>query len=367
LKTGCDNEPDPCTRCLKANVECLRKPRTEAERARNREKRQLQEFELGMVEDSSEEDDFSTWSEGQQDLENPLEHIDFRGNRSGPRFISPPPIQRKPAQQLVQEDYTSRGSRMPQNREDTDPDTTSHGDHPATSPEAHPRLLSRSLTGVRSRTNTSTPQDARWRHETSNDPNASWQAINYQRKSMVNTTPKSAKLSFQKSLGSGQRPLLDFWGARESRPPFENPQKRGNSALEHITQENHSKKPRVDVGHAETSLPLDMRMNTLFSVSLNGDKPGRAKQRRLGECKNMTALFAEVTKGWEDEGVDEENCYIEVTYRWKQVADNGQVAYLERDQGPGLERVYHEIRENPCWQYDADPWCVIDLKICQEY
>lgn len=41
-------------------------------------------------------------------------------------------------------------------------------------------------------------------------------------------------------------------------------------------------------------------MTAMLSVSLNGDKPGRAKQERLGDCKSMAALFAEIARGWKN-------------------------------------------------------------------
>ena len=124
---------------------------------------------------------------------------------------------------------------------------------------------------------------------------------------------------------------------------------------------------RISPSAVEASLPRDMRQNTILSVSLNGNKPGKAKQKRLGDCKNMATLFAEIARGWESEGVDEEDCYIEVTYDWKSETDERRTVHLERDYESGLQDLYDEIKKNPCWDYEADAWCIINMKICQKY
>ena len=201
----------------------------------------------------------------------------------------------------------------------------------------------------------------------SSPPNPFRRPDNHQWDGMVNTTPKALKSGIQKSPGSGERPLLDFWGVEKRKNPFEAPRQRVSSTVGHAGEEGGIKKPRIAPNPVETSLPRDMRMNTMVSVCLNGDKPGRAKQKRIGDCKSMESLFAEMARGWNDEGVDEENCYIEVTYDWKSETDEGRVAYLERDDESGLGDLYHEIKENPCWDYEADAWCIINMKICQKY
>ena len=183
---------------------------------------------------------------------------------------------------------------------------------------------------------------------------------------MINTTPNALTLASPKGPGSGDRPLLDLRGAQRHRNPSETPRKRGWNSIGHVV-EGGIKEPRIGPTPVEASLSRDMRMNTILSVSLNGDKPGRAKQKRLGDCKSMAALFAEIARGWEDEGVDEEECYIEVTYDWKSETDEGRNAHLERDHESGLKELYDEIRENPCWDYEADAWCTVNMKICQKY
>ncbi len=249
------------------------------------------------------------------------------------------------------------------------------------------RLSSRFISEMESGTDISATQDALRRPETSTGPNPLQLPINHQRDSskvssppnpyqrsinhqwdsMVNTTPKALNSGIPKGPGSGERPLLDFWGVEKRKNPFEAPRKRNLNTIGQVIEEGGIKKPRIGPTPVETTLPRDMRMNTMVSVSLNGDKPGRAKQKRLGDCKSMAALFAEMARGWKDESVDEEDCYIEVTYDWKSETDEGRVACLERDYESGLEDLYHEIKENPCWVYDSDAWCIINMKICQKY
>ena len=190
--------------------------------------------------------------------------------------------------------------------------------------------------------------------------------ISHQWNNVTNNTPKAWTSGLQKSPGSRDRPLLDFWGAQRPKDAHEIPKKRSRDTIGQMT-EGGIKKIRISPSAVEASLPRDMRQNTILSVSLNGDKPGKAKQRHLGNCKNMAALFAEIARGWEDEGVDEEDCYIEVTYDWKPETGDGRTVHLEREHESGLKDLYDEIKENPCWDYEADAWCIINMKICQKY
>ena len=305
---------------------------------------------------------------------------------SGQRSISPPLTQREPADQSTQDDPATPNFIRNQSREGTEHDTTSHG-KPTDYIRMHQRLPSQFVGELKSWTDISATQDALRRPETSTVANPFRHPVNHQRDSskvssppnpfqrsnnpqwdnMINATPKMVTSGIQKSPGSGQRPLLDFWGSEKRNNPFEAPKKRVRDTMEHVVEERDIKKPRTGPNSIEASLPRDMRINTTLLVSLNGDKPGRARQKRLGDCKSMVALFAEIARGWIDEGVDEKDCYIEVTYDWKSETDKGRIAYLEREHESGLKRLYDEIKENQCWIYEADAQCVINMKICQKY
>ena len=351
-----------------------------------REKRQLPSSRFDLSDDSSWEDDFSLYSEGDRGWNGPLDYDQSQEMTSGQRSISPPLTQRELADLLIQEDPGTPNSKRDQSREGTDLETTSHG-KPTDYTRMHQGQSSRFVGELKSLTNISATQDALRRPETSTVPNPLPQTINHQREnskassppnpfqrsinhprdSMNNTTPKTLASSILKSPGSGQRPLLDFWGSEKRNNPFEAPKKRLWDTIGHVVEQGGLKKPRRDPTPIETSLPRDMRLNTILSVSLNGDKPGRERQKCLGDCKSMKALFAEIARGWRSEGVDEEDCYIEVTYNWKPETDEGRIAYLERYHESGLKDLYNEIKENQCWNYEANARCIINMKICQKY
>lgn len=65
--------------------------------------------------------------------------------------------------------------------------------------------------------------------------------------------------------------------------------------------------------------------------------------------------------------MDEEGYHIEVTYDWKSKGDEGWTVHLERDHEYRLKDMYDEIKEKPCADYEADAWCIINMKICQKY
>ena len=385
LKQRCDNEPEACTKCIKTNTECIRKPRSQAERAKTTEKRRLRPSRFEDSDDSSWSNDFSFESEGNRGWKTPLDHDLSQGLISSQRSNSAPPVQRDLAHHFIQEDPATLSSVRNESRKAADHDTTSHG-KPADCTRFHHILSLRSFFGLESRTDISATQDALRRPVTSTVPDQLQQSISHQRDSskapnlsnafkgtishqwnnVTSTTPKALTSGVQKSPGSRDRPLLDFWGAQKPKDAYEIPRKRSRNSIDHVN-EGGVKKMRIFPSAVEASLPRDMRLNTMLSVSLNGEKPGKAKQKRLGDCKSMAALFAEIARGWKDQGVDEEDCYIEVTYDWKSETDEGRTVHLERDQEAGLKDVYDEIRENPCWDYEADAWCIINMKICQKY
>lgn len=385
LKQRCDREPETCPRCIKANAECVRKPRGQAERAKPRQKRRLRPSIFEDTDDSSWSNDFSFDSEGNQGWKTPLEHDDSRGIISSQRSNSAPPVQSDPAHHFVREDPATLNSQRNESPKAANLDTTSPG-KPADYTTFHHKLSLLSVDGRESRTDTSATQDALRRPVHSIVPNQPQRPISQQRDSskvpnssntfkgtishqwnnVTNTTTKALISGVQKSPGSRDRPLLDFWGAQKPKDAHETDRKRSRNTIGQVT-EGGIKRMRISPPAVEASLPRDMRLNTMLSVSLNGDKPSRAKQTRLGDCKSMAALFAEITRGWKDEGVNEEDCYIEVTYDWKSETDEGRTVYLERDHESGLKDLYDEIRENPCWDYEADAWCILNMRICQKY
>ena len=370
---------------MKANAECIRKPRSQAERAKTREKRRLRPSIFEDTDDSSWSNDFSFDSEGNQGWKTPLEHDHSRGMISSQRSNSAPPVQSDTALHFVQKDPATLNSERNESRKAANLDTTGHG-KPADYTTFHHRLSLRFVNGLESGTDISATQDALRRPVTSIVPNQLQQPISHQRDSfkvpnpsntfkgtishqwnnLTNATTKALTSGVQKSPSSRDRPLLDFWGAQKPKDAHGITRKRSLNTIGQAT-EGGIKKMRISPPAVEASLPRDMRLSTMLSVSLNGDKPGRAKQKRLGDCKSMAALFAEVTRGWKDEGVDEEDCYIEVTYDWKSETDEGRTVHLERDHESGLKSLYDEIRNNPCWDYEADAWCIINMKICQKY
>ena len=366
-------------------MECVRKPRSQAERAKIREKRRLRPSGFEDTDDSSWSNDFSFDSEGNRGWKSPLDHDEAQGIISSQLSSSALPGQRDPAHHFIQEDPGTLNSVRNESRKAADRDTTSHG-KPADRARFHQRLSSRFICELESQTDISATQDALRRPVTSIVPNQFQRPISNQRASfkvpspsntfkgtishqwnnVANTTPKTSISGVQKSPGSRDRPLLDFWGAQKPKDAYEIPKKRSWNTIGQVT-EGGTKKMRISPPAVEASLPRDVRVNTMLSVSLNGDKPGRAMQKRLGDCKSMAALFAEIARGWKDEGVDEEDCYIEVTYEWKSETDEGRTMLLERDNESGLKDMYDEIKENPCWIYEAEARCKIHMRICQKY
>ena len=122
----CDNEP--CTRCIKANAECIRKPPSQTERAKTREKRRPRPILFEDTDDSSWSNDFSFDSEGNRGWKTPPEHEQSRGIFSSQRSSSAPLSQREPARQCLNEDPTTLYAVRDESRKAADLDTNSHGE-----------------------------------------------------------------------------------------------------------------------------------------------------------------------------------------------------------------------------------------------
>ena len=121
----CDNEP--CTRCIKANAECIRKPRSQAARAKTREKRRLRPSIFEDTDDSSWSNDFSFDSEGNRGWKTPPEHEQSRGIFSSQRSSSAPLSQREPAPHCLKEDPATLYAVRDESRKAADLNTNSHG------------------------------------------------------------------------------------------------------------------------------------------------------------------------------------------------------------------------------------------------
>lgn len=368
-------------------MECVRKPPSpsQTEQAKTREKRRLRPTSDEYSDDSSWNNDFIFDSEGNRGWKPPLDHDQARGIMSSQRSSSAPPVQRDAAHHSSQEDPETLSLVKTESRKAADLDTTGSG-KPADRTRFHQRLSLRFICGLESQTDLSATQDALRRPVTSITPNQLQKSISNQRDSfkvpnppntfkgtishqwnnVANTTPKTLISGVQKSPGSRDRPLLDFWGVQKPKDAYEIPRKRSRNTIGQVN-EGGSKRMRISPPAVETPLPRDIRPRTILVVSLNGDKPGRARQERLGDYKSMAALFAEIASGWKDEGVVEQDCYIEVTFDWKSETDEGRTMFLERHHESGLRYMYDEIKDNPCWDYEAEAWCFINMKICQKY
>ena len=330
-------------------------------------------MEYDFTDESSDEAEFTLGSDDEQDWKTPLENstIDPSGVESGLRPISPPQTQRGLTHRYVGGAYMTLDSTRNENRAGVAPSTSTNDSSPSTASQSHQRLPSRPAVEMESLASPPTHQDIRSHHQTKKPLTSYLQTpTQHQRNSWANFMLEASTPGGPSGPDSDQRLQSTLPAVQGYGPQIERFGKRDHSALgRQPSQEDSKKKTRVDAAQNGASLPLLMQMNTILLITVNGNKEQRRKQQGFSEYGSMAELFAEVAGGWQDQGVDEKDCYIEASYGRNHAEHSSnaasRVVYLERERDDGLELFLEEIRRSGGWKTANQ--CVVEMKICQKY
>ena len=176
--------------------------------------------------------------------------------------------------------------------------------------------------------------------------------------------------NFGADLRRGESPLPTSNKAQRSGRSTKRATKRKHShesSQKQRPQQHDNKKRKVDANDLDTSLAECMRERTTLMVTVNRNKLQRMKQLSLARCKSIAGLFSKATRACMEEGVDEEDCTIEVTYRWKSEEDPSRITYIDRGDDSCLGALFQEIKGNPCWEHYSQGWCLVQMKVCQKF